>query len=286
MKQIIIKSFNFIPAGSMAVYYTEELFNDWNRETYPTEDEYLNNNDIVPKIHSEGPKVNRFKLLDIQNDINFRENITINQNIEFNEESPSCSIFDSKGNIRKGYIVIFCPDVETLGPERINDIKQKYEEEGFVFPEHLYTRGDKPIEDTYTNLWPLYIVEVNINKLKNHDTVKGFIPFSYSETINEITKEDISPDYIIACYLSKIPMKLICFDKNVYNHITAATKSYYYYNCINYTYTIIKVNKNTIFIGSPYDSGYSIINIQSAKTNRTGTIMPGDTFNFEGDLFK
>ena len=46
-------------------------------------------------------------------------------------------------------------------------------------PEHLYTRGDKPIEDTYTHLWPLYIVEININKLKNYDTVKGFIPLKY-----------------------------------------------------------------------------------------------------------
>ena len=216
-------------------------------------------------------------MLDIQNDINFRENIIINQNIEFNEESPSCSIFDSKGNIRKGYIVIFCPDVETLGEERITDIKQKYKEEGLVFPEHLYTRGDKPIEDTYTHLWPLYIVEININKLKTHNTVKGFIPFSYSETINEITKEDISPKYIIACYLSKIPMKLIYFDK---------FKKEDYYNCINYRYTIIKVNKNTIFIGSPYHFGYSTINIQSAKTNRTGTIVPDGPFRFEGDLFK
>lgn len=277
MKQIIIKSFNFIPAGSMAVYYTEELFNDWNKETYPSAEEYLNNNTIVEKSWYDSTRPARFKLLDIQNDINFRENIIINQNIEFNEESPSCSIFDSKGNIRKGYIVIFCPDVETLGQERINDIKQKYEEEGLVFPEHLYTRGDKPIEDTYTHLWPLYIVEININKLKKYDTVKGFIPFSYSETINEITKEDISPNYIIACYLLKIPMKLICFNK---------WEKEDYYNYINYIYTIIKVNKNTIFIGSPYDSGYSIINIQSAKTNRTGTIMPGDTFKFEGDLFK
>lgn len=215
-------------------------------------------------------------MLDIQNDINFRENIIINQNIEFNEESPSCSIFDSKGNVRKGYIVIFCPDVETLGEEKINDIKQKYKEEGLTFPEHFYTRGDKPIEDTYTHLWPLYIVEININKLKTHNTVKGFISFSYSETINEITKEDISPNYIIACYLSKIPMKLICFNKNKYE----------YYKYIHYRYTIIKVNKNTIFIGSPYDSGYSIINIQSAKTNRTGTISPADTFKFEGSLFQ
>lgn len=278
MKQIIIKSYNFIPAGSMAVYYTEELFNDWNREIYPSAEEYLNNNTIVQKEFSAHSKPTRFKLLDIQNDINFRENIIINQNIEFNEESPSCSIFDSKGNIRKGYIVIFCPDVETLGPERINDIKQKYEEEGLVFPAHLYTRGDKPIEDTYTYLWPLYIVEININKLKNYDTVKGFIPFSYSETINEITKEDISPDYIIACYLSKIPMKLICFNRfGQYND---------YFESIYYIYTIIKVNKNTMFWGSPYDSGYSIINIQSAKTNRTGTISPADTFKFEGSLFQ
>lgn len=280
MKQIIIKSYNFIPAGSMAVYYTEELVNDWNKETYPSEEEYLNNNTIVPKDFYD-IKPARFKLLDIQNDINFRENIIINQNIEFNEESPSCSIFDSKGNIRKGYIVIFCPDVETLGEEKVNDIKQKYEEEGLTFPEHLYTRGDKPIEDTYTHLWPLYIVEININKLKNYDTVKGFIPFSYSETINEITKEDISPDYIIACYLSKIPMKLICFNRHKY------FDDYFdYCFSINYIYTIIKVNKNTIFIGSPYDSGYSIINIQSAKTNRTGTIVPSQTFSFEGDLFK
>ncbi len=44
MKQIIIKSFNFIPAGSMTVYYTEELFNDWNREIDPSAEEYLNNN--------------------------------------------------------------------------------------------------------------------------------------------------------------------------------------------------------------------------------------------------
>ena len=285
MKQIIIKSYNFIPAGSMSVYYTEELLNDWDREIYPSEEEYLNNNTIVSK-NFYYIKPARFKLLDIQNDINFRENIIINQNIEFNEESPSCSIFDSKGNVRKGYIVIFCPDVETLGEEKINDIKQKYKEEGLTFPEHLYTREDKPIEDTYTHLWPLYIVEININKLKTHNTIKGFIPFSYSETINEITKEDISPDYIIACYLSKIPMKLICFDKNVYNHFTEVTESFNYYNCINYIYTIIKVNKNTVFIGSPYDSGCSIINIQSAKTNRTGTIMPGDTFKFEGDLFK
>lgn len=277
MKQIIIKSFNFIPAGSMAVYYSEELFNDWNREIYPSIEEYLNNNTIVKKEFYDSSKPVRFKLLDIQNDINFRENIIINQNIEFNEESPSCSIFDSKGNIRKGYIVIFCPDVEWLGPEKINDIKQKYEEEGLVFPEHLYTRGDKPIEDTYTYLWPLYIVEININKLKNYDTVKGFIPFSYSETINEITKEDISPDYIIACYLSKIPMKLICFN---------ALHPHEYYDSINYIYTIIKVNKNTIFWGSPYDSGYSIINIQSAKTARTGTIEPSDTFWFKGSLFE
>ena len=284
MKQIIIKSYNFIPAGSMAVYYTEELFNDWDREIYPSVEEYLNNNTIVEKSYHDSTRPARFKLLDIQNDINFRENIIINQNIEFNEESPSCSIFDSKGNIRKGYIVIFCPDVETLGAERINDIKQKYEEEGLVFPEHLYTRGDKPIEDTYTHLWPLYMVEINVNKLKNHDTVKGFIPFSYSETINEITKEDISPDYIIACYLSKIPMKLIYFYKNAYDG--TALDFFNYYNCINYRYTIIKVNKNTIFIGSPYDSGYSIINIQSAKTNRTGTIEPSDTFRFEGNLFK
>lgn len=276
MKQIIIKSFNFIPAGSMAVYYSEELLNDYNREIYPSEDEYLNNNTIVPKLIYPA-KPARFKLLDIQNDINFRENIIINQNIEFNEESPSCSIFDSKGHIRKGYIVIFCPDVETLGPEKINDIKQKYEEEGLVFPEHLYTRGDKPIEDTYTDLWPLYIVEININKLKNYDTVKGFIPFSYSETINEITKEDISPDYIIACYLSKIPMKLICFNR---------LADFDYCDSINYIYTIIKVNKNTIFWGSPYDSGYSIINIQSAKTARTGTITPGWSFGFEGSLFE
>ena len=277
MKQIIIKSFNFIPAGSMAVYYSEELLNDWNREIYPSIEEYLNNNTIVKKALYDSSKPVRFKLLDIQNDINFRENIIINQNIEFNEESPSCSIFDSKGNIRKGYIVIFCPDVETLGPEKINDIKQKYEEEGLVFPEHLYTRGDKPIEDTYTDLWPLYIVEININKLKNYDTVKGFIPFSYSETINEITKEDISPDYIIACYLSKIPMKLICFN---------ALHPHEYYDSINYIYTIIKVNKNTIFWGSPYDSGYSIINIQSAKTARTGTIEPSNTFRFKGSLFE
>lgn len=277
MKQIIIKSFNFIPAGSMAVYYTEELFNDWNREIYPSVNEYLNNNNIVEKSWYASTRPARFKLLDIQNDINFRENIIINQNIEFNEEAPSCSIFDSKGNIRKGYIVIFCPDVETLGEERINDIKQKYEEEGLVFPEHLYTRGDKPIEDTYTHLWPLYMVEININKLKNYDTVKGFIPFSYSETINEITKEDISPNYIIACYLSKIPMKLICFNR---------WEKEDYYNFINYTYTIIKVNKNTIFIGSPCDTGYSIINIQSAKTARTGTIEPSDTFWFKGSLFE
>lgn len=276
MKQIIIKSYNFIPAGSMAVYYTEELVNDYNREIYPSAEEYFNNNTIVPKEFNVHGKSTRFKLLDIQNDINFRENIIINQNIEFNEESPSCSIFDSKGNIRKGYIVIFCPDVETLGEERINDIKQKYEEEGLAFPEHLYTRGDKQIEDTYTHLWPLYIVEININKLKNYNTVKGFIPFSYSETINEITKEDISPEYIIACYLSKIPMKLIYFNKN----------KYFYYNYINYRYTIIKVDKSTIFIGSPYDTGYSIINIQSAKTNRTGTISPADTFKFEGSLFE
>lgn len=277
MKQIIIKSYNFIPAGSMAVYYTEELFNDWDREIYPSVEEYLNNNTIVGKSYYDSTKPNRFKLLDIQNDINFRENIIINQNIEFNEESPSCSIFDSKGNIRKGYIVIFCPDVEWLGPEKINDIKQKYEEEGLVFPEHLYTRGDKTIEDTYTHLWPLYIVEININKLKNYDTVKGFIPFSYSETINEITKEDISPKYIIACYLSKIPMKLICFNR---------FGDFDYYYSINYRYTIIKVNKNTIFYGSPYDSGYSIINIQSAKTNRTGTIEPSQTFRFKGSLFE
>lgn len=277
MKQIIIKSFNFIPAGSMAVYYTEELFNDWNRKIYPSIEEYLNNNNIVEKSWYDSARPARFKLLDIQNDINFRENIIINQNIEFNEESPSCSIFDSKGNIRKGYIVIFCPDVEWLGPEKINDIKQKYEEEGLVFPEYLYTRGDKPIEDTYTHLWPLYIVEINVNKLKNHDTVKGFIPFSYSETINEITKEDISPDYIIACYLSKIPMKLICFNRLGQND---------YGISINYRYTIIKVNKNTIFIGSPYDTGYSIINIQSAKTNRTGTIEPGSSFRFAGALFE
>lgn len=277
MKQIIIKSYNFIPAGSIAVYYTEELFNDWDQEIYPSAEEYLNNNTIVPKEFYESSKPARFKLFDIQNDINFRENIIINQNIEFNEESPSCSIFDSKGNVRKGYIVIFCPDVEWLGPEKVNDIKQKYEEEGLVFPEHLYTRGDKPIEDTYTNLWPLYIVEININKLKNYDTVKGFIPFSYSETINEITKEDISPDYIVACYLSKIPMKLICFNRLGQND---------YYDSINYRYTIIKVNKNTMFWGSPYDTGYSIINIQSAKTNRTGTIEPSDTFQFKGSLFK
>jgi hypothetical protein len=277
MKQIIIKSFNFIPAGSMAVYYTEELLNDWNREIYPSEEEYLNNNTLVGRNIDSTFKSGRFKLLDIQNDINFRENIIINQNIEFNEESPSCSIFDSKGNVRKGYIVIFCPDVETLGPEKINDIRQKYEEEGLVFPEHLYTRGDKPIEDTYTNLWPLYVVEININKLKNYDTAKGFIPFSYSETINEITKEDISPEYIIACYLSKIPMKLICFNR---------IREHDYSLSINYIYTIIKVDKNTIFLGSPYESGYSIINIQSAKTNRTGTIEPSDTFKFEGDLFK
>lgn len=277
MKQIIIKSYNFIPAGSMAVYYTEELLNDYNPEIYSSAEEYFNNNNIVPKEISANGNNARFKLLDIQNDINFRENIIINQNIEFNEESPSCSIFDSKGNIRKGYIVIFCPNVEWLGPEKVNDIKQKYEEEGLVFPEHLYTRGDKPIEDTYTHLWPLYIVEININKLKNYDTVKGFIPFSYSETINEITKEDISPDYIIACYLSKIPMKLICFNRFGAND---------YYGSINYRYTIIKVNKNTIFYGSPYYSGYSIINIQSAKTNRTGTILPSDTFKFEGGLFE
>lgn len=277
MKQIIIKSFNFIPAGSMAVYYTEELFNNWNRETYPSAKEYLNNNNIVRKEFSGNYKPTRFKLLDIQNDINFRENIIINQNIEFNEESPSCSIFDSKGNIRKGYIVIFCPDVEWLGPERINDIKQKYEEEGLVFPEHLYTRGDKPIEDTHTYLWPLYIVEININKLKNYDTVKGFIPFSYSETINEIKEEDISPKYIVACYLSKIPMKLICFYKS---------GSYDYSDYINYTYTIIKVDKNTIFWGSPYDSGYSIINIKSAKTGKDGTIEPGRSFMFKGNLFE
>lgn len=277
MKQIIIKSFNFIPAGSMAVYYTEELLNDYNWEIYPSVEEYLNNNTIVSKYIAPDIKSARFKLLDIQNDINFRENIIINQNIEFNEESPSCSIFDSKGNIRKGYIVIFCPDVETLGEERINDIKQKYEEEGLVFPEHLYTRGDKPIEDTYTHLWPLYIVEININKLKTHNTVKGFISFSYSETINEITKEDISPEYIIACYLSKIPMRLICFNR---------LEHFDYCFSINYIYTIIKVNKNTVFKGSPYDSGYSIINIQSAKTNRTGTILPKNTFEFEGSLFK
>lgn len=281
MKQIIIKSYNFIPAGSMAVYYTEEFFNDWNWEIDPSAEEYLNNNTIVEKSFDSSVKSGRFKLLDIQNDINFRENIIINQNIEFNEEAPSCSIFDSKGNIRKGYIVIFCPDVETLGKEKINDIKQKYEEEGLVFPEHLYTRGDKQIEDTYTNLWPLYMVEININKLKNYDTVKGFIPFSYSETINEITKEDISPDYIIACYLSKIPMKLICFNRPKY------FDDYFNYLCsINYIYTIIKVNKNTIFRGSPYDSGYSIINIQSAKTSRTGTIEPHQTFQFEGSLFE
>lgn len=277
MKQIIIKSYNFIPAGSMAVYYTEELFNDWNREICPSVKEYLNNNTIVEKSWYDSTRPARFKLLDIQSDINFRENIIINQNIEFNEESPSCSIFDSKGNIRKGYIVIFCPDVETLGEEKITDIKQKYKEEGLTFPEHLYTRGEKSIEDTYTNLWPLYIVEININKLKTHNTVKGFISFSYSETINEITKEDISPKYIIACYLSKIPMKLIYFDK---------FEKEDYYNCINYRYTIIKVNKNTIFIGSPYDFGYSTINIQSAKTNRTGTIVPDGPFRFEGDLFK
>lgn len=276
MKQIIIKSFNFIPAGSMAVYYTEEFFNDYDPDIYSAE-EYLNNNTIVEKNFDSTIESGRFKLLDIQNDINFRENIIINQNIEFNEESPSCSIFDSKGNIRKGYIVIFCPDVETLGEEKINDIKQKYKEEGLTFPEHLYTRGDKPIEDTYTHLWPLYIVEININKLKTHNTVKGFIPFSYSETINEITKEDISPDYIIACYLSKIPMKLICFRR-------LGQKNYWF--SINYVYTIIKVNKNTILRGSPYDSGYSIINIQSAKTNRTGTILPGRSFEFKGNLFE
>lgn len=277
MKQIIIKSYNFIPAGSMAVYYTEELVNDYNREIYPSAEEYFNNNTIVPKEFSIHGKNTRFKLLDIQNDINFRENIIINQNIEFNEESPSCSIFDSKGNVRKGYIVIFCPDVETLGEEKINDIKQKYKEEGLTFPEHLYTRGDKPIEDTYTHLWPLYIVEININKLKTHNTIKGFIPFSYSETINEITKEDISPEYIIACYLSKIPMRLICFNR---------LEHFDYCFFINYIHTIIKVNKNTVFKGSPYDSGYSIINIQSAKTNRTGTISPADTFKFEGSLFE
>lgn len=188
MKKIIIKTYTYIPKGSVVVYINKiplnkEFYNGVQDGVYDNEENFLSGTLYDAEwLHHPGLQ---FKIKQIEEPIPFRGDLIIDLNIEFNKEKPACSIFDYKNKIRPGWIVVYTPDLNSISDDNLDTIKKAYDDENVWFPEYLYKAQTPsrilPSEGQYIFS---YIAEININKLYNNNVAYGYIPFTYPISMN------------------------------------------------------------------------------------------------------
>ena len=221
MKKIIIKTYTYIPKGSVVIYLNklplqEEYYNGVYDGVYDSEENFLLGT-IDDNIESLRDPLLSFEMKRIEEPVQFRGDLIIDSNIEFSKERPACSIFNYKNKIRPGWIVILTPNLGSVTEDEYNIIKKAYDDEGVWFPEYLYNiQTPSKSKSILQNTIESYISEININKLYNNNVVYGYIPFTYP-----ITK-------------GTIDIRSICdIDELKHGNVTSLEKTYNYLQNIN-----------------------------------------------------
>lgn len=261
MKKIIIKTYTYIPKGSVVVYINKlplnkEFYNGVQDGVYDNEENFLLGT-INDSIESLRDSLLSFEMKRIEEPIQFGGDLIIDSNIEFNKERPACSIFNYKNKIRPGWIVILTPNLGSVTEDEYNIIKKAYDDEGVWFPEYLYNvQTPSKSKSILQNAIESYISEININKLYNNNVVYGYIPFTYPITRGTIDIRSI-------CDINELK----------HGNTTSFDKTYNYLQSINVPISLSVIEDlNRINIQNMFVSVYPDKIIFKDKYNRLGIL--------------